>query len=93
MSNRAWVPPRNSPQRDIATHFTHARLLKSAGYSTALVGKPEDYGPDRFNDYVINYARTHREKPFFIYYTSCSRISRTSRRPTPRIPAGAGRRD
>ncbi len=138
MSNKVWVPAKTSPQHDIANHFTHAKLLKSAGYSTALVGKwqlsgslptliheagfddylmwaydhnlppgvthpahqndgekvskndstsrywqpclmengryipttPEDFGPDFFNDYVIRYARSHRDKPFFISYTS-----------------------
>jgi arylsulfatase A len=32
--------------------------------------RSEDFGPDFFNDYVINYARSHRDRPFFIYYTS-----------------------
>ena len=31
---------------------------------------PADFGPDLFNDFVINFARRHREQPFFIYYTS-----------------------
>ncbi len=39
MNNKSFVPPAKSPQRDIGSHFTHADLMKSAGYSTALVGK------------------------------------------------------
>ena len=31
---------------------------------------PDDFGPDLFNDYVIDYARRHKDAPFFIYYTS-----------------------
>ena len=154
MSNKAWVPAKDSPQHDIANHFTHAKLLKSAGYTTALVGKwqlsgklptlihdagfddylmwaydqnlpagithpahqndgetvskrdatsrywqpclmengkyipttPQDFGPDFFNDYVINYARSQREKPFFIHYTSVLTHSPRVETPDPEHP-------
>ncbi len=158
MSDRAWVPEKKSPLKDIANHFTNGKLLKSAGYTTALAGKwqlsgelptliheagfddyrmwayphnlpagithptfekgeknttsrywqpcivengkylpttPDDFGPDFFNDYVINYAHTHKDTgaPFFIYYTSV--LTHTPRVETPdptkpgaRWPAG-----
>ena len=133
MSDKSWVPPPGSPQRQISNHLTHAKLLKSAGYATALAGKwqlsgelptlihdagfddyrmwayagdlppgivhpateggvrdatsrywqpclvengkylpttPDDFGPDLFNDYVIDYARRHKDAPFFVSYTS-----------------------
>lgn len=131
MANPAFVPSANSPQRDIAHHFTHAALMRSAGYATAVVGKwqlsgklpdlvyeagfdeyriwaydknlpenvshpahdhagrtsrywhpcilengkylstqPTDYGPDLFNDSVIDFVRRHKTEPFFVYYSS-----------------------
>jgi arylsulfatase A len=131
MQDPAFKPAPNSPQSQIGNHFTHADLLKTRGYTTALVGKwqlsgelptlvhdagfdeyrmwaydhnlppgikhpahegggnacrywhpsivengkylpthPGDYGPDLFNDFVINFARRHKKEPFFVYYTS-----------------------
>ena len=133
MSNPAFRPPANSPQADIGSHFTHADLLKAAGYATAMAGKwqlsgrlptlihdagfdeycmwaydhnlpagirhpahekggnssrywhpsivqngqylptqPSDYGPDLFNQFVIDFARksSAQHQPFFISYTS-----------------------
>lgn len=28
----------------------------------------EQFGPDLFNDYALNYIEAHREEPFFLYY-------------------------
>jgi arylsulfatase A len=131
MQDPAFRPAPQSPQAEIGHHFTHADLLKSRGYATALVGKwqlsgvlptlirdagfdeyrmwaydqnlppgvkhpahedggnacrywhpsivengqylptrPDDYGPELFNDFVIDFARRHKEEPFFVYYTS-----------------------
>jgi len=131
MANPAFTPAAVSPQKQIGNHFTHADLLKSRGYATALAGKwqlsgehptlirdagfdeyrmwaydhnlpegvkhpahekggqacrywhpsivengtylqtnPDDYGPDFFNDFVIDFARRHKDGPFFVYYTS-----------------------
>ena len=131
MQNPAFKPAPDSPKADIASHFTHADLLKQAGYATAMAGKwqlsgklpdlvhntgfdeyrmwaydhnlppgikhpahenggnasrywhpsilengryfptqPNDYGPDLFNQFVIDFAIRKRSEPFFIYYTS-----------------------
>ncbi|MBM3887824.1 MAG: hypothetical protein FJ388_01725 [Verrucomicrobia bacterium] len=131
MQDAAFKPAPKSPQSQIGNHFTHADLLKSRGYATALVGKwqlsgvlptlihdagfdeyrmwaydqnlppgvkhpahegsgnacrywhpsivengkylptkPEDYGPDLFSEYVIDFARRQKAGPFFVYYTS-----------------------
>ncbi len=149
MSNKAFVPNRNSPQKEIGNHFTHADLLKSAGYATAQAGKwqlsgelptlvhdagfdeyrmwaydhnlppgvrhpgrekgeggkasrywqpsivengkylptkPEDFGPDLFNDFVIDFARRHKEQPFFVYYTSVLTHSPRVETPDPTKP-------
>jgi arylsulfatase A len=133
MQNPAFKPAPSSPEASIGNHFTHADLLKSRGYATALAGKwqlsgqiptliheagfdeyrmwaydhnlppgiqhpaheggpgsntsrywhpsivengkhvptqPTDFGPDLFNDFVIDFARRHKTRPFFVYYTS-----------------------
>jgi arylsulfatase A len=153
MANQAFIPPANSPRRDIGTHFTHADLLKSRGYATAQAGKwqlsgkipaliretgfdeyrmwaydhnlppgvahpaheggpgtnasrywhpsivedgkylptkPDDFGPDLFNDFVIDFARRHKDGPFFIYYTSV--LTHTPRVKTPDFETGVGLR-
>ena len=145
MANKAFVPLPDSPQKPIGNHFTHADLMKSAGYATALSGKwqlsggrtptlihdagfdhyrmwaydgnlpegithpahentehgatsrywhpsivedsrylptkPTDFGPDLFNDYVIDFAQKNKARPFFIYYTSV--LTHTPRVETP----------
>lgn len=147
MSNPAFIPRKDSPLHAIGNHFTHADLLKSAGYRTALSGKwqlpgslpslvydagfdeyrmwaydhnlppdikhpahekagqaarywhpsilengkylptnPEDYGPDLFNDYVINFAQKSKDAPFFAYYTSVLTHSPHLETPDPSKP-------
>jgi arylsulfatase A-like enzyme len=39
MSNEAFLPAPDTPQRAISNHFTIGDLMKSAGYATALAGK------------------------------------------------------
>lgn len=129
--NPSFIPAPKSPESQIGNHFTHADMLKSQGYATALAGKwqlsgelptlihdagfdeyrmwaydfnlpdgithpahedrgatcrywhpsivengrylptqPSDYGPDLFNEFVIDFARRHKNQPFFVSYTS-----------------------
>jgi arylsulfatase A-like enzyme len=35
-----------------------------------LPTKENDYGPDMFNEFVLDFAHRHKSEPFFIYYTS-----------------------
>jgi arylsulfatase A len=153
MFNEAFKPPRESPQREIANHFTIGDLMKSAGYATALSGKwqlpgklptlihdcgfdeyrmwaykenlpegvehtgrwegakggktarywnpcivengkylptkPDDYGPDLFMDFILDFARRHKDGPFFVYHTSV--LTHPPHEETP-DPAHAGKR-
>lgn len=147
MSHPAFIPDKNSPQHHIGNHFTHADLLQSAGYRTALAGKwqlagklpdlvhdagfdeyrmwaydhnlppdikhpahekggnaarywhpsilengrylptkPGDYGPDLFNEFVIDFARRNKASPFFVYYTSVLTHSPHDETPDPENP-------
>ena len=147
MQDPAFRPAPESPEADIGHHFTHADLLKSGGYATALAGKwqlagklptlirdagfdeylmwaydsnlppgikhpthedngnasrywhpcliengkylptgPSDFGPDLFNDFVIGFARRHKNRPFFVYYTSVLTHSPRVETPDPAKP-------
>lgn len=133
MQDPAFRPEPDSREADIGSHFTHADLMKSKGYATAMAGKwqlsgklptliqdagfdeylmwaydhnlpegirhpahengergntsrywhpsliqngkyrpttPEDFGPDLFNDFVLDFAKRNQDRPFFVYYTS-----------------------
>jgi arylsulfatase A len=147
MQDPAFKPAPRSPQSQIGNHFTHADLLKSRGYATALAGKwqlsgqvptlihdagfdeyrmwaydhnlppgiqhpaheaggqacrywhpsilengkylpttPADFGPDLFNDFVIDFARRHKDRPFFVSYTSVLTHSPRVETPDPAKP-------
>ncbi|MCC6509175.1 MAG: sulfatase-like hydrolase/transferase, partial [Pirellulaceae bacterium] len=47
--------------------FWHPSIVQNGQYRPT---KPDDYGPDLFNQFVIDFARRHKEQPFFVYYTS-----------------------
>ena len=47
------------------SRYWHPSIVKNGKY---VPTKPTDYGPDIFTDSVIDFARRHRDKPFFIYY-------------------------
>lgn len=50
-----------------ACRFWHPSLIRNGEYVPTT---PEDYGPDLFNEFVIDFAKRHQTQPFFIYYTS-----------------------
>ncbi len=50
-----------------ACRFWHPSIVQNGNY---LPTKPDDYGPNIFNQFVIDFAKRNREKPFFVYYTS-----------------------
>ena len=50
-----------------ASRYWQPSIVQNGEY---LPTKPEDFGPDLFNDFVIDFARRHKTQPFFIYYTS-----------------------
>ncbi len=33
--------------------------------------KPDDYGPDLFVDFLLDFAKRHRDEPFLVYYPMC----------------------
>lgn len=59
--------PGREPNNGQHSRYWHPSIVQNGEH---LPTKPEDFGPDLFNDFVIDFARRHRERPFFIYYTS-----------------------
>ncbi len=47
------------------SRFWHPSLLKNGQYVDT---GPDDYGPDMFTAFVIEFAARHEDEPFFIYY-------------------------
>jgi arylsulfatase A len=45
--------------------YWHPSILKNGKY---LPTKIDDYGPDIYTDFVIDFATRNKDKPFFIYY-------------------------
>lgn len=50
-----------------ASRFWHPSLIRNGEY---LPTTPDDYGPNMFNDFVLDFAKRNKTKPFFVYYTS-----------------------
>ena len=47
--------------------YWHPSLIKNGQYIST---RPDDYGPDILNEFVIDFAKRHKDRPFFVYYTS-----------------------
>ncbi len=75
------LEPSGAPSR-----YWHPSIVENDKY---LPTQPGDFGPDLFNDFVIDFAGRHRNQPFFVYYTSV--LTHTPRVETP-DPAKPGAR-
>ena len=71
-------PSHESNPQAAASRYFYPSIVEDGKY---LPTKADDFGPDLFNDYVMNFPREHREQPFFIYYTSV--LTHTPRTETP----------
>ncbi|MCL4439878.1 MAG: sulfatase-like hydrolase/transferase [Firmicutes bacterium] len=60
-------PPAYEKNGKTPSRYWHPCIVENGKY---LPTKPDDFGPDLFNDFVIDFAHRHKDKPFFIYYTS-----------------------
>lgn len=47
------------------SRYWHPSILENGKY---LPTKPDDYGPDLFTDFLIDFARRNRDRPFFAYF-------------------------
>ncbi|HID75571.1 MAG TPA: hypothetical protein EYP56_06190 [Planctomycetaceae bacterium] len=69
----AWEGKGNRTSR-----YWHPSIVNGGRY---VPTKPDDYGPDIFTDFVIDFMRRHREEPFFVYYPMC--LTHAPHWPTP----------
>jgi len=50
------------------SRYWHPSIVKNAKY---LPTGPDDYGPDIFTNFVIDFIKRHKNEPFFVYYPMC----------------------
>jgi len=50
------------------SRYWHPSIVKNAEY---LPTGPNDYGPDIFTDFVIDFINRHKDEPFFVYCAMC----------------------
>ena len=50
------------------SRYWHPCILKNGKY---LPTNPDDYGPDMYTDFLIDFMKRHKDGPFLLYYTMC----------------------
>lgn len=60
------------------SRYWHPCILKNGAYMPA---KPEDYGPDLHVDFLLDFMKRNRERPFLAYHTMC--LTHAPHMPTP----------
>ena len=53
---------RNTPDR-----YWNPRYCRNGEF---VQGRPEQYGPDLTHEFLVDFMRRHRERPFFVYYSA-----------------------
>ncbi len=48
--------------------YWHPSIVKDGEYVSTT---PEDYGPNIFTDFLIDFARRHKDEPMLLYYPMC----------------------
>ncbi|MBM3947612.1 MAG: hypothetical protein FJ315_09505, partial [SAR202 cluster bacterium] len=94
---RMWAYEHNLPEgvrhtgsyedanRRQTSRYWHPSLMENGRY---LETRPEQYGPDLFNEFVIDFVRRNRERPFCVYYTSPLTHGPHVETPDPQRPGG-----
>jgi arylsulfatase A len=50
------------------SRYWHPCILKNGRY---LPTNPDDYGPDIYTDFLIDFMKRHKDGPFLLYYPMC----------------------
>lgn len=50
------------------SRYWHPSIVKNKKY---LPTKPDDYGPDIFTDFIVDFIKRKKDKPFFVYFPMC----------------------
>lgn len=59
----AWERPNKKPER-----YWHPSIVTNGRY---LPTEPDDFGPDLFTEFLIDFMRRHRDEPFVAYFPMC----------------------
>ncbi|MHB8901703.1 MAG: sulfatase-like hydrolase/transferase [Thermoguttaceae bacterium] len=78
-------PAHEQGQTGNASRYWHPSIVENGKY---LPTTPDQFGPDLFNDFVIDFARRHKQEPFFVYYTSVLTHGPRVETPDPTNPGG-----
>ena len=68
------------------SRYWHPSLMSNGKY---IPTKPQDYGPDKFRDFIIDFTRRHKDKPFVAYWSMV--LTHSPHDPTP-DPAHPGQK-
>ena len=93
---RMWAYKQNLPQgvehtgrwedgeaKSRTARYWHPSIVENGKY---LPTKPDDYGPDLFMDFIVDFIRRHKEGPFFVYHTSVLTHAPHEQTPDPNQP-------
>jgi arylsulfatase A-like enzyme len=85
---RMWAYKANLPtgvkhtggwqKKNLTSRFWHPCILENGKY---LPTHPDDYGPDLFTDFIIEFIQRHKDELFLAYYPMV--LTHTPWRPTP----------
>ncbi len=64
--------------KDKPARYWNPCVVKNGEY---VPTKPDDYGPDLHHDFVVDFMKRNKEKPFCVYYTMC--LTHAPHLPTP----------
>lgn len=67
----------------ITARYWHPVLLENG---SLLSTEPDDYGPDRFTEWGIDFMRRHRDERFLLYYPMCLAHAPLEETPDPARP-------
>ncbi|QDU59692.1 Arylsulfatase [Planctomycetes bacterium Pan216] len=66
--------------------FWHPSIMKNGEY---VPTKPEDYGPEIFTDFIIDFMTENKDDPFLVYYPMC--LTHTPWEPAPSKESPSGK--
>ena len=55
-------------QDEKTARYWHPSILRNGEY---MPTKPDDYGPDIYTDFLIDFMKRHKDQPVFLYFPMC----------------------
>ena len=70
-------------KRQVTSRYWHPSLVSNGKY---IPTKPDEYGPDKFCDFLVDFAARHKDKPFVAYWPMVLTHSPHDPTPDPKNP-------